>query len=267
MHNRNINYVVKVKVFMKKYIIAATVVAVGCLGYWRYYHPCPFSSTCNQKTAEKQADAARTFKEGSSAERVPFEKSPKEPNFNAACPTDSTVVADIELRSLDIGFENEPHLRPWVDIEKRINSDKRSFKDWYNTLRAFLIVYMQINAPNARAVMGVSASVDQLDQVCMAIADEVALIHYQVEKGIDPAIGEDYTDHQNVAVERDERALLEILYRSCRMTAVHAFRQSRGTFTRVAFLPTEMDWKAIQKGFNLDPERGDEVLCTYKVLD
>lgn len=202
--------------------------------------------------------------EGQSMERITFEPNPVAPSMNSACPVDEHVVKDVARRNQDIGFLGEAGRRPWHDVEKRLLGGHASFEEWRHNIRHFLVLYTQLTSKSVPSNMGISEASDVLDDVKYALCDEIAIIHFLVEQGIDPTIGQEWEDTPKILVTKEERIILEILYRSCRMTAEHIIHQQAGRLARVTFAPTPEDWAAIQKAFDIDPRRGDEIICTYR---
>jgi hypothetical protein len=194
---------------------------------------------------------------------IPYEANPQEPVFNAPCPMDTALQKDVNTRMLPIGFEGEAGKRPWQSIVSIIESS-RSWSSIHTKLRELVMLLLKLQSPAIYKLMGVSEAVDLLEITKTAICDEIALVHHRVQNGIDPLLGQDFTDHQTMELDKHERILLEVMYRSCRMAASNAFRYGQATFTRVAFEPSPNDWPLILKGLAIDPHKPGEMVCTYR---
>lgn len=201
--------------------------------------------------------------QGKDATIVPYEADPQEPLFNAPCPIDTNLQKDVNARMLPIGFEGEADKRPWQSIISIIESS-RSWSSIHAKLRELVMLLLKLQSPTIYKLMGVSEAVDLLEITKTAICDEIALVHHRVKNGIDPLLGQDFTDHQTLELDKHEHLLLEVMYRSCRMAASNAFRYGQATFTRVAFEPSPEDWPLILKGLAIDPHKPGEMVCTYK---
>ena len=98
----------------------------------------------------------------------------------------------------------------------------------------------------------------------IAICDEIAIIHHHIKGGINPAIGGDYIKNQKLEISESDRDLFRTLYQSCRMGASNAFRYTPGLLTHITFEPTPEELLYIQKRLDVDPNRPNEVVCTYR---
>jgi hypothetical protein len=194
---------------------------------------------------------------------VEYSESPKAPLFNAPCPIDPRVEKEVLIRTLPLGFNKEADKRNWADIVAVIEGD-RSLLNIKQKLRDFLVLYMKLQSPHINKLLGTSESVDLLEFTKTAICDEVALAHHRIKNGIDPLLGADFTNHQTLEPQKPDRILFETMYKSCRMASSNSFRYPQGGFTRVSFAPSESDWVAIKKAFELDEKGPSEIVCTYK---
>lgn len=249
-----------------RYIIAFLLAATSII-YWRYSGATEIPQQVpDTPLMLNEILPLSLLPEGQKMERIPFEPNPSAPAMNSACPVEEHVVIEVAKRNRDIGFQKEAKLRPWHDIEKRLNGHA-SFEDWKHTIRKFLLLYTQLTNKLVPSNLGISEASDILDNVKYAICDEVAIIHFLVEKGIDAAIGQEWEDAPKITITKEERSLLDILYRSCRMTAEHIIHQQASRLARITFAPTDEDWAALQKAFDIDSRRGEEIICTYRPLD
>lgn len=248
-----------------RYAVVLLLMLGGVL-WWKFggCSTCPLQQQTQEHTEAPPPIQLQSLPVDKKMERVPFVANPTAPMINSACPVEEDVVKEAIKRNRDLGFQGEKNLRPWSDVEKRLFNGHPSFEEWKKTLRHFLVAYMKVAKPVVPNSMGVSASEDILDSLKYAICDEIAIIHFLVEKGIDPAIGQEWEDAPKIAVTKEERIILEILYRSCHMTAEHMCHLQGERLARVTFSPSPDDWEAIKKAFDIDPNRGDEFVCTYR---
>lgn len=229
---------------MLRYIVILTALILGGYGLKTYYEglekPCAL-----QPDQEDNQELDQVLEATASPE-------PEEGKIHQASIDNKLAIKEAQKRYKDIGFQGEKTLRPFETITKRLSNSQESFQIWYKNLKNFLVLYADLSDPSKGIKgMGVSEAVDLLDQIKYAICDEVAQIHFMVKDGLDPMIGQEWPDSHNVEVTKEERIILEILYRSCRMTAEHAMRQTNGLFARVTFAPTPEDWAAVKTYFDI----------------
>ena len=197
------------------------------------------------------------------ASLVEYQVSPQDPYFHGPCPIDSAILNDIRQRTLPIGFENEKGTRQWESISKNLE-EKRSIDSFKKNLRDFLLVLIKLQHPQSYRLMGNSEGGDMIAYARVAICDEIAIAHHHIKGGIDPSIGQDYCENNNLVPSKQDRILFETFYRSCRLTASNAFRFGPVLLTRSAFYPSKQDLSLILKALDLDPKRPNEAVCTYK---
>lgn len=194
---------------------------------------------------------------------VKFQDFPAKPLFNAPCPVSKNIQAEIVERTLPISFKKSKGHRKWSDIIDVIEKQK-SLTAINEKLRDLIIVLIKLEMPNIFHLFGTSEAGDLTEMTRTAICDEVALAHHRIKYGIDPALGQDFNEQQDIELTKRERIFFETMYRACRMCASNAFRHAQAPYTRVAFLPGDDEWKVIKKALDIDEKRPYEVVCTYK---
>jgi hypothetical protein len=199
----------------------------------------------------------------SNAEVVEYQATPKEPFFNAPCPISSELEKDITTRIMPISFESEKNKRSWASIVEVIEGE-RTWPQIKAKLRELVMALIKLQGENINKLKGVSEAGDLHELTKTAICDEIALVHHRVKGGLDPLLGQDFTDHQTLELEKHDRVLLEVMYRSCRMACSNAFRYGQSSYTRVAFEPVPADWPPILKGLEIDSHKPNEMVCTFK---
>lgn len=192
-----------------------------------------------------------------------YQENPTEPAFNAPCPIDQALQAEVMVRSLPVGFNGERDCRAWSSVVDVIESN-RSFSSIKQKIRDFVLMLMKLQSPQIFHLMGTSESVDLEHLTRTAICDEVALAHHRVKFGLDPALGSDFNEKQTLEVSKQDRILMEVLYRSCKMASSNAFRYTHGPLTRVEFYPEDAEWGMIKKALDLDEKRANESVCTFQ---
>jgi hypothetical protein len=221
--------------------------------------PAPFSESIIKPATDKPEDI---YYNRENVELSDYEDHPKNPSANGPCPVNQAVLSDIYERTKSIGFNGENDKRLWADILKRIETPT-PLSTFKTRLRQFIILLEKLQMENTHFLFGLSESVDLKAATRIAICDEIALIHYHIKGGIDPAIDNaEYLDTQKLEISREDRILFEVMYRACRMTTFDAHRQ-QGPFTRAAYFPTEDEKALIHAALNIKTDQPNEMICTY----
>lgn len=241
--------------------ICCTMIAAIGIAAWSYVqHPGRF-------VVSKQAPKIVNY-DHSAGELVTFETVPESPKFNGPCPVSQGLVNNIHLRSTLMGFNKgqEPDKRQWHDIVESFDQP-RTLDGIKKKLRNFLVTYQKFALASASQVFGETDIQDLSQQMKIAICDEVAIIHHHIKGGINPAIGGDYIKNQKLEISELDRDLFRTIYQSCRMGASNSFRYTPGLLTHITFEPTPEELLYIQKRLDVDPNRPNEVVCTYRKPD
>lgn len=194
---------------------------------------------------------------------VDYQATPQEPYFHGPCPITSSLQEDIRQRNLPLGFNNEKDKRQWQILSQSLEAPC-SLETFKKRLKDFVLVLVKLQHPQNHRLMGNSERGDLMAYTRVAICDEIAILHHHLKGGIDPAIGQDYSENTTLTPSKQERVLFEVFYRSCHLTTANAFRFGSVLFTRAAFYPEKQDWNLILKTLDIDPQRPNEAVCTYK---